>query len=161
MVSIGQCKGSFTLEEANHLLPIISKISREHSLVIDELFQKIDLVSSGNDEAVSEIEALIDESIRVWKSKLTKLNAIPRGLWVVDFPWVSEVNPQDRGYFCWKYPEVAILYWHGLHEGHMGRIKVDEWRRRFDPLDRLDPQGETDYKLTESDVNKLKDHDPG
>ena len=97
---------------------------------MNQLFQKIEIFGE-NRIAVSEVESAIDESIRIWKEKVIKLNAVPRGLWRVDFPWVSSTNPSDRGYFCWKFPEKSILYWHGSHGGNSNRVAIDEWRKRF------------------------------
>ena len=143
VISIGACKKSFSLEEANSILPVIIKISHKHSFKVTQLFQKIEMLGE-NGKVDSKIESAIDESIRIWKEKVIKLNAIPRGLWRVDFPWVSTTNPSDRGYFCWKFPEKSILYWHGSSGGNSSRVAIDEWRKRFFPRERLNKVSRVD-----------------
>ena len=40
VISIGACKKSFSLEEANHILPVITKISHKHSFRSEPIISK-------------------------------------------------------------------------------------------------------------------------
>ena len=40
-----------------------------------------------------------------------------KGLWLVDFD-------SGAGYYCWKYPEPSLDYFHGYEEGFAGRLPL-------------------------------------
>jgi hypothetical protein len=43
---------------------------------------------------------------------------------VVDFPHITEDG--EEVYLCWMAEEQTISYWHGITEGFMGRMPVEE-----------------------------------
>jgi hypothetical protein len=40
-----------------------------------------------------------------------------KGLWLVDFD-------NGSGYFCWKWPEEKLEFFHGYDEGFQGRTRI-------------------------------------
>ncbi len=46
------------------------------------------------------------------------LGAEVKGLWLVD--WDS-----GDGYFCWRFPEAALAFFHTYEEGFAGRLPVN------------------------------------
>lgn len=64
-----------------------------------------------------EIEADINKVVDRWQQKVTKLGATPKGLWLADFD-------NGEGYYCWKFPETEISYWHGYNDGFSGRTAI-------------------------------------
>ena len=40
-----------------------------------------------------------------------------KGLWLVDFD-------NGEGYYCWRWPEPDLAYFHGYDEGYSGRIRI-------------------------------------
>lgn len=67
---------------------------------------------------VQEIQKQIDEIIDRWQNKLERLGVRPKGLWLADFD-------NGQGYFCWKFPEVQILFKHGYSDGFTGRVPIN------------------------------------
>ena len=130
VVSISGGGEFFSLEEASRLVPIIRRICQEYSAVVDRLVQRLGDLNPRDREQIAEIEATIDERIQSWNVKIRKLGAIPKGLWIVDFD-------SGNGYFCWKYPEPTILYWHGYSDGFSNRISIEEWSQQFSREKRL------------------------
>jgi hypothetical protein len=112
-------KRIFSLDEITELLPIVLRITKQYSEKVNQIIQKLDQISS-NEKLVSESETQINDLIHEWQIKLEKLGGHTKGLWIADFD-------SGDGYFCWKYPEAQILYWHGYRDGFSGRRPVKEY----------------------------------
>lgn len=111
-------RGYFTLAEALELLSLVKKITKESYKKIEPLFLKLKNLSDSKQQ--KEIETIIDHELKSWNQKITKIGATPKGLWIVDFD-------SEDGYFCWKYGESTISYWHPYEGGYTSRIPIEEW----------------------------------
>ena len=78
----------------------------------------LDNLSEAETEKAKSLEKEIDEKIQLWNQKVERLGGLPRGLWLVDFD-------AGDGYYCWKYPETEIAFWHGYKSGFMGRVPLE------------------------------------
>ena len=108
----------FTLETASELLPLVYRLTEETNKDVKELSAALDgLIDKRCDRAV-ELQELIDQLVVRWHSKLERLGARPKGVWLADFN-------NGTGYFCWKFPETKIMYYHGYQDGFTGRRRVD------------------------------------
>jgi regulator of sirC expression with transglutaminase-like and TPR domain len=96
----------FRLEEARDVLPKVRELTE------DAVFRYARLVPAGE-----EAEAERQEIVSVWAREVTGLGAEIKGLWLVDFD-------SGAGYYCWKYPEPALEYFHGYEEGFAGRVPL-------------------------------------
>lgn len=111
--------GSFTIDEARQVLPIIKKITAEYCQVVDQQIARLESLDVKQTDLICNLEDQAHELVCQWHEKVRKLGGVPKGLWLVDFD-------SGNGYFCWKYPEPDILYWHAYTDGFSGRIPVDE-----------------------------------
>jgi hypothetical protein len=88
-------------------------------------------------EAVSEVEALVDRRGRLdaddpgrrelderiqtavsgWIRAMEAYGLEVKGPWLVDFD-------NGRGYYCWRWPEERLEYFHTYEEGFSGRIRI-------------------------------------
>jgi hypothetical protein len=59
----------------------------------------------------------VDEIVRSWAESLIRLGVEIKGLWLVDFD-------NGAGYYCWRYPEPALHYFHSYEEGFGGRVRI-------------------------------------
>ena len=98
-------KKIFTLEQARSVLP------RVKELTSDAVF-KFARLSEG-EETENERQGVVGE----WAREILSLGAEIKGLWLVDFD-------SGAGYYCWKYPEGALEYFHGYEEGFAGRLPL-------------------------------------
>jgi len=98
-------KKIFTLEEAGKLLPLVKKITQEAVEQMALLEQR----ASQEDE--------LNKIVQRWSDKITKLGAIPKGFWLVDFD-------NGSGYFCWKYSEDTVTHFHDYATGFSGRTPI-------------------------------------
>ncbi len=111
-------RGKFDLESARNMLGLVFKITSE----IDEQFQlQMAHISSARNasdlDRVTVLEAEVQTIIQKWENKMTKLGLEPKGIWLVDFD-------AGDGFYCWKYPEMDIKFWHGYNDGYTGRKPI-------------------------------------
>lgn len=109
----------FDLSGINELLPIVHRITKQYSEKVNKLIQKLDHIS-GQEKMVTDTEVEINDLIQEWQVKVEKLGAVTKGLWIADFD-------SGDGYFCWKFPEEQILYWHGYRDGFSGRRSIKDY----------------------------------
>ena len=109
----------FRLDQARAVLPVIRRITQEFSVKVEALMARLESVNLTQTETITRLETEINELIKAWHEKVKKLGARPKGLWLVDFD-------SGDGYFCWKYPEPELEYWHSYDNGFSGRVPVHE-----------------------------------
>lgn len=108
---------SFTLEEAQNLLPLVYRLTEEVAKKTKYLMLCIEALPDKKSARALEIQGQVNELIDKWQNKIERLGARPKGLWLADFD-------NGNGYYCWKFPEVKILYKHGYQDGFTGRILI-------------------------------------
>lgn len=112
-------KTKFSLEKAQGLLPIIYRITEEAAKEVKLSINRIDAFSDKSHTQIPAIEESMNAVISKWQSKIEKLGGEPKGLWMVDFD-------NGQGFYCWKFPETKISYWHGYHDGFSGRCLISD-----------------------------------
>lgn len=112
-------KSVFTLDEARTLFPVIFRLTKSYSERVQVLIEKIELISKTNSaiDATEPFEAEAGRLIEEWQTKVQKLGGLPNGHWIVDFD-------SGDGYFCWKFPERSLEFWHHYRDGFSKRIKI-------------------------------------
>ncbi len=116
LVTLHQSARRFTLEETRRLLPLIERITQNavgQFLVLEEKLKH----HQNEPERWKQIEAEIGDLLNRWSHKIMHLGALPKGIWLVDFD-------NGQGYYCWRYGDREILYFHGYQEGFSGRVAV-------------------------------------
>ena len=128
-------KSIFSLDEARTLFPIIFRLTKSYSERVDVLVRKIEAHSKNkntpNDALINSLEGDVDRLVLEWQTKVQKLGGLPNGRWVVDFD-------SGDGYFCWKYPEPAIEFWHHYRDGFSKRVQISAMTIH-EPVSRLAP----------------------
>ena len=65
--------------------------------------------------------AALDERIQGvvsrWAREIEALGAEVKGAWLVDFD-------NGSGYYCWKWPEPELAFFHTYEEGFEGRVRI-------------------------------------
>ena len=98
-------KRIFTLIEAREMLPRVRELTSDAFSRYSELGEDAD----AEDDR--------EEIVRGWIERLSALGVEIKGLWLVDFD-------SGAGYYCWKYPEASLDYFHGYEEGFAGRLPL-------------------------------------
>ena len=107
---------TFTLAEAQQMLPRVRALTERAAQEVDQLSSVIRRLGE-TDPARAPTLAELEGVVAAWTGQLRGLGLEVKGLWLVDFD-------NGDGYYCWKYPEVTILHYHGYDEGFAGRMKI-------------------------------------
>src|SRR5215813_2629299 len=133
-------KKTFTLEEAQTLLPILRNLltraidGKQTIEDSEKEFQDLNhriLLSGGlfvDVPKVARRRAERDKAVQGTKDALAEIEAIgvqvkDLDIGLLDFPCVVD---DQVVLLCWKLGEEKIEYWHGLEEGFRGRKRIDE-----------------------------------
>jgi hypothetical protein len=80
-----------------------------------------DVLVREREAAGAEARRALDERIQGvvsrWAREIEALGAEVKGVWLVDFD-------NGSGYYCWRWPEPALEYFHGYEEGFAGRTRI-------------------------------------
>ena len=107
---------TFTLAEAQQMLLRVRTLTEQAVQEVDQLSSAIHRMPE-TDPARADTVTALEGVVAVWTGKVRELGLEVKGLWLVDFD-------NGDGFYCWKYPEAAILHYHGYDEGFAGRMKI-------------------------------------
>ena len=96
-------KRIFSYEEAAALIPEVEQITAA----------AVDRIDALPEEATEEQQRIGEE----WAASIMNFGIEVKGLWLIDFD-------NGSGYYCWKYPEPSLQFFHGYDEGFGGRVKL-------------------------------------
>jgi hypothetical protein len=120
----------FSLAEAQELLGVVFRITKQYSEKVEALIARLDTLPPGSETLAASIETQVNGLISEWQTKVQKLGAMPKGLWIADFD-------SGDGFYCWKYPERKIDFWHKYTDGFSKRVHVNELTSPIPLHDRL------------------------
>ncbi len=109
-------KRQWTLEGSRALLHDVRDRTEVAARRVDELLEKRD-ASEPKSEAYIEVDNQIRIEVSHWVRAMEALGVDIKGLWLVDFD-------NGNGYYCWKWPEESLEYFHGYEEGFEGRVRI-------------------------------------
>jgi hypothetical protein len=97
----------FSYEEASVMLPEVRRATEEAYRGVERL------ATSGGRAAQAEADAIV----QAWAQALLARGLEIKGLWLVDFD-------NGSGYYCWRYPEERLDFYHSYEEGFGGRMRI-------------------------------------
>ena len=98
---------TFSFDEARALVPVIRKLTQATQ-------DRLAVLGVSSDEEASEEAGRIVEE---WAHEISLLGADVKGLWLVDFD-------NGSGYYCWRFPEHDLEFYHSYEEGFEGRMRI-------------------------------------
>lgn len=122
----------FTLKQVEEILPLVYRVTEEYSKEVKYLMACVDAMPDKSNVRSIELQDQINEFIQKWQNKIERLGGKPKGLWLADFDF-------GEGYYCWKFPETEILYYHGYQDGFTGRRLIEN-----NVVDKISTKPETD-----------------
>jgi hypothetical protein len=105
-------KKIFSYEEAAALLPEVRRLT-------EEAFAQVEALSAGTGPEASgpAVQTQVEAVIMAWARALIERGLEVKGLWLVDFD-------NGSGYYCWRYPEPGLQFFHSYDEGFRGRMRI-------------------------------------
>lgn len=106
----------WTLESARTLLPEVRRRTARAVQATEVLLAERGTLAEG-DARREALDRRIQEEVSRWAREMEALGLEVKGLWLVDFD-------TGGGYYCWKWPEQGLEYYHGYEEGFGGRTRI-------------------------------------
>jgi hypothetical protein len=107
----------FSYDEALSIFPTVRDLTaaavRQMEAVVNSLGSRDEM-----DSRRQELEDTCEEIVRAWAREITGMGCEVKGLWLVD--WDS-----GDGYYCWRFPEESIGFFHTYEEGFAGRLPIN------------------------------------
>jgi hypothetical protein len=105
----------FTFDQARQLLPQVKERTRL-------ALQRLSAVEVGDDMGDGEaLRARMEQAaagiLEEWAHEIEAFGIEVKGPWLVDFD-------SGAGYYCWKWPEESLEFFHGYEEGFAGRVRL-------------------------------------
>jgi hypothetical protein len=110
-------KRVFSYEEALATFPAVRDLTAAAVRQIEALVNAV----RGREDAEErreELEEAHQAVVQAWAAEVTALGCEVKGLWLVD--WDS-----GDGYYCWRYPEESIGFFHSYEDGFAGRLPIN------------------------------------
>ncbi len=105
-------KRIFSYDEAAAMLPEVRRLTREAHRAVEELGSETAPASSRAD-----LQKRLEEIVNGWARALVGMGLQVKGLWLADFD-------NGSGYYCWRYPEEGLHYYHSYEDGFNGRMRI-------------------------------------
>lgn len=103
-------KRIFSYDEAAAMLPEVRRLTAE-------AYENVEALSGIGRTGAHATRSRVDEIVTGWARGLLERGLAIKGLWLVDFD-------NGSGYYCWRYPEEGLQYYHGYEEGFQGRVRI-------------------------------------
>jgi hypothetical protein len=105
---------SWTLEGARAVLPDVRArteraVEEAEALVLER--------QTAEPSAIVAVEARIRTVVERWAREMDALGVEVKGVWLVDFD-------NGSGYYCWRWPEEELSWFHGYDDGFAGRTRI-------------------------------------
>lgn len=125
---------TFTVDEANRSLPLVRRIVedlvRDHHLW-EEKVREFELATVGSSPEHPDViaELLQVEAQRLAKdiesyiAELNDLGVICKGMNIGLVDFRGQMDGRDV-FYCWKLGEPAVMYWHEVDAGFVGRQRL-------------------------------------
>lgn len=110
-------KRIFSYDEAVNTFPLVRDLTAAAVRQIEALTRSVasrDELDTRRDE----LEEALERIVRAWAQQVSSLGCEVKGVWLVD--WDS-----GDGYYCWRFPEQALSFFHTYDEGFAGRIPIN------------------------------------
>ncbi len=99
----------FSYEEAAGLLPEIRRLTADAYRAVEAA------TAAGGTDA--ETESRVSAIVSRWAESIVVQGVHVKGLWLVDFD-------NGSGYYCWRYDEPGLHFYHSYEEGFQGRMRI-------------------------------------
>jgi hypothetical protein len=105
-------KKLFSYTEAVALMPEVQRLTEAAYRRIEALEART-VTSTPSPAAQEEMDRIVSE----WAHAVMERGIDVKGLWLVDFD-------NGSGYYCWRYPEPGLRFFHSYEDGFSGRVPI-------------------------------------
>ncbi len=98
------------------MLPEVRERTERAHAEVESLLEKRDALPADSPER-ARLDERVQRVVSSWARAMEALNLEVKGLWLVDFD-------NGSGYYCWRWPEEDLGYFHTYEEGFAGRVPI-------------------------------------
>ncbi len=106
---------SWTLEAARAILSDVRGRTEKAFLAVEELL--VQREAATDEAATTALDDQVREVVSLWAREMEALRLDVKGPWLVDFDC-------GGGFYCWRWPEEHLEFFHGYDEGFAERIRI-------------------------------------
>jgi hypothetical protein len=107
---------NWTLEAARALLPEVRERTARAVGEAERLLAKREGVAEESGER-KRLDRAVEAVMSRWSREMEAFGLEVKGPWLVDFD-------SGGGYYCWKWPEERLEWFHGYDDGFAGRVRI-------------------------------------
>ncbi len=110
-------KRVFTYEEALATFPTVRDLTAAAIRQIESLVNQVqsrDEMEERRDDLATAVQGIVQS----WAADVGHLGCEVKDLWLVDWD-------NGGGYYCWRYPEETLSYFHSYEDGFAGRVPIN------------------------------------
>jgi hypothetical protein len=114
---MARAKRTFSYDDALETFPLVRDLTAAAVRQIEALMNQLqsrEEMESRKDE----LEEAYNRIVQAWAAEITALGCEVKGLWLVDWDC-------GDGYYCWRYPEDSIAFFHTYDDGFGGRVPIN------------------------------------
>jgi hypothetical protein len=108
---------SWSLATARAMMAEVRRLTAAAVAAVDPLEARREALGAGDEAARAALDQEIVRAVSGWVRAMEALGVEVKGRWLVDFD-------NGRGYYCWRWPEAQLEYFHGYDEGFAGRVRI-------------------------------------
>jgi len=106
----------WTLESSLEIFPEVRERTSQAVREVEELLQERAL-QPADSPARRVLDERVEQVVSRWMRAMEALGLEVKGIWLVDFDTGS-------GYYCWRWPEERLEYYHSYEAGFAGRARI-------------------------------------
>jgi hypothetical protein len=109
---VNEKKKTFSYAEAVALLPEARRLT-------EEAWSRVEAIQgeTSAEELHPDVRRDIDRVVSEWAYNIMEMGIEVKGLWLIDFD-------NGSGYYCWRYPERGLHFFHSYEDGFSGRVPI-------------------------------------
>ena len=107
---------SWSLAAASEIAVEVRRITAAAVAEVEALEARRERIAS-NAAQLAALEQELARAVGGWVRAMEALGVEVKGRWLVDFD-------NGTGYYCWRWPETRLEYFHGYEDGFAGRVRI-------------------------------------
>ena len=109
---------SWSLAAASEIAVEVRRITAAAVAEVEALeARRGEIGGAGNEAARAALEQELARAVAAWVRAMEALGVEVKGRWLVVFD-------NGTGYYCWRWPETRLEYFHGYEDGFAGRVRI-------------------------------------